>query len=130
MTRKPKFVLPDCLKLPNEKSKDATAASTNVDLHYEQLGIWARWTLERFNRLCRFLNLTPEELASVACIPHSSLARLRRDNHLYVNREKDRSGALVLTLIEASVLDGYSTDLIDDPIPNIAELSSSDAGAN
>jgi hypothetical protein len=118
------FSLPAHLRLPNEQSPWQTPATLQIDLHYCRLRVWERWTYERFVRLAKFLNVTPVELASAACIPHRAIATLKERNHLYLGRVPDRAGALVLTLLEAHVAKHFTTDVIENPFPN---LNSSDS---
>ncbi len=110
------------IRLPNAGSKQATPASLAIDLNYEQKNVWARWTWERFVRLCKLLNLTPEELASVACIPHAALPALERNNHLFNGRRQDRAGALVLTLLEANVAGHLTSDVVLNPFLDLTKL--------
>jgi hypothetical protein len=111
--------------LPNAGSKKATPASLRVDLEYERKNIWGRFTWERFVRLCNLLTLTPEELASVACIPHRALPLFEKNNHLFNGRSPDRSGALVLTLLEAHVAGHLTKDVVENAFPNLAEIPES-----
>jgi hypothetical protein len=105
--------------LPNAGSKKATPASLRVDLEYERKNIWGRWVWERYVRLCNLLKLTPEELASVACVPHRALPLFERNNHLFNGRSPDRSGALVLTLLEAHVAGHLTKDVVENPFPDL-----------
>jgi hypothetical protein len=107
------------LRLPNEGSKIATPATLNVDLRYAQLRIWDRWTWERFTRLCSFLNVTPAELASIACIPHNQLPAFESRNRLMQGVAPNRAAALVLTLLEAHVCAAFTTDIVENPFPNL-----------
>ena len=105
--------------MPNAGSPRATPAWLAVDLSYEEKAIWSRWTHERFVRLCKFLNLTPEELASVACIPHRTLGQLEERNHLYIGHMPNRAGALILTMLEAHVCQHFTDDVVKDVFPNL-----------
>lgn len=112
--------------LPNAGSKKQTPASLRVDLEYERKNIWGRFTWERFVRLCNLLKLTPEELASVACISHRAIPQFERNNHLYNGRSPDRAGALVLTLLELHVAGHLTSDVVPDPFPDLSYLGSGD----
>lgn len=109
------------IRLPNAGSLKQTPASLAMDLHYEQLNVWSRWTHERYCRLCKLLNLTPEELASVACIPHRAIPLLEKNNHLFNSHTPERAGALVLTLLEAHVAGHLTSDVIANPFPNLTK---------
>lgn len=108
------------LALPNAGSKFATPASLKTDLHYEKLGIYQRWTWDRFLRLATFLKITPYELGSLACVTHSQVEVLRNTNRLKLNGPgKNRPGALVLTLLETYCCRMYTKDIIESPFPNL-----------
>lgn len=115
------------IQLPNAGSSGQTPASLRIDLEYERKQIWARWTWQRYVRLCNLLRLTPEELASVACIPHRSLPSFERNNHLYINRAPNRAGALVLTLLEAHCAKHLTNDVVENPFPDLTGNPTSDA---
>lgn len=109
--------------LPNHRSKKQTPASFNIDLHYAKLEIWQRWDFERFVRLAKFLNLTLEELASLACVSHNQLPSLERSNRLWKGPYKDHGCAMVLTMLEAHVCRAYTTDVVSDAFPNLDTLT-------
>lgn len=113
------FKVPRGLRLPNEGSKLQTPATLGIDLHYAQLGIWSRWTWERFSRLCTFLQVTPPELASIACIPHNQLEIFEQRNRVMQGSAPNRAAALVLTLLEAHVATAYTTDVVANPFPDL-----------
>lgn len=119
MARPRKDPLPPELCLPNEHSKCQTPTTLHVDLHYAQLHVWERWDWNRFSRLCAFLQLTPAELASMACIPHRAIDSLKSRNRLFNGQAPDRAGALVLTLIEAHVAGHVTNDVIASPFPSL-----------
>lgn len=100
--------------LPNSSSKHQTLGSRRIDLHYAKLRIPHRWTWARFQALCAFLRVTPEEMASTICLPHSRLAGINQRNCF------PGSAALLLTLIEANVKKGLSTDIIENPIASLS----------
>lgn len=99
--------------LPNRRSSLATPASHLIDGHYADLGIVRRWTWDRYHRLASFLNLTAGELASLVCMPHRHLNTAKMTNRF------SGSTALLLTLLEAKAMKGYSTDIIADPIAKL-----------
>jgi len=107
---------------PNHGSKNATPASLKIDLWYKELNIWERWTWDRYVRLCRFLNLTPEELASVVCIPHSRLPGFAEENHIHAGALPDRAAALLLTMLETQVMGHLTKDVVEKAMPNLNEL--------
>lgn len=63
-------------------------------------------------RLCTFLEMTPHEVASLICWPHSQVQRA------IDNSEFPGPVALLLTLIEAQAMQNYSNDVITNPIPS------------
>lgn len=111
--------IPHELRLPNEGSDFATPSTVNIDLHYADLRIWERWTWERFTRLCTFLNVTPAELASIACIPHNQLGAFQKRNRVMQSGSPNRAAAMVLTLLEAHVASAYTKDVVPMPFPNL-----------
>lgn len=104
-------------KFPNETSSHNTPACLIIEEHYGRLQLSVRWTWERYARLCQFLNMTPWEVASLAMIPHTSIARFREDNRL--NGFGCRSQLLLLTLLEAHVCGQMSGDVIANPFPKL-----------
>lgn len=91
----------------------ATPASHLIDGHYADLGVVRRWTWDRYQRLAAFLNLTEAELASLICMPHGHLPGAKGLNVF------PGPAALLLTLIEAQAMKGYSADIIPDPIAKL-----------
>lgn len=110
------------IRPPNYGSEKATPQSLKIDLHYKELNIWERWTWDRYVRLSRYLNLTPEELASVVCLKHQRLEHFERENHLYSFKLPDRPVALLLTMLEAHVLKHLTTDVVESPMPDLNKL--------
>ena len=108
----------DSLLLPNHGSEHQTPASLRIDLHFAHLKVYERWDWTRFQRLATFLNLTPHELGSIACITHHQVDQFYKTNRLKLGGARDRSGALVLTLIESHCCKAYSQDVIENPFPN------------
>lgn len=98
--------------VPNKGSKLQTPASLNIDLHYAELQVIRRWNWERYHRLAAFLRLTHGELASLICLPHSLLKGIQRRNVF------PGPAALLLTLLEAQVMQAYSKDIIAQPFPS------------
>lgn len=118
--RKIRAKLPDKLRLPNEGSELQTPTTLQIDLHYSRLRVWERWSWERFVRLCNFLNLTPPELASIACIPHNQLKLFQRRNRIMQTHSPNRAAALVLTILEAHCTKAFTKDVIEEPFPNLS----------
>ncbi len=112
----------DSLILPNAGSPHATPASLRCDLHFAHLKAYERWDWARFQRLAVFLNLTVYELGSIACITHHQVELFEKTNRLKLGGARDRSGTLVLTLIEYHMCKAYSTDVIEDPFPKINDF--------
>ncbi len=107
-------------KPPNYGSENATPASLKIDLHYRELHIWERWTWIRYCRLAKFLRLTPEELASIVCVPHSRLARFEQENHLFAYAgAPDRAAALLLTILETQVMGHLTHDVVEKVFPEL-----------
>lgn len=81
--------------LPNAGSNRQTVASKIFDIkHSTNEG----WTWERFIRLASSLTLTPEELASYACMRHSQVPLFQFNNRITgISRAPLE---LILTLIE------------------------------
>lgn len=112
--------------LPNTGSKNQTAASLKIDLHYAKLEIFTRWNYERFLRLAAFLQLTPYELGSLACITHRQVDSFRTTNILSdgFRKAKNYSAALVLTVLEAHACQAFTDDVVKNPFPNLNEVPS------
>lgn len=113
------------IQLPNAGSKLATPASLKIDLHYARLRIWERWDWERFVRLAKFLQITPVELASLACLPHRDLENFQKRNRLFIARRKNVAAALVLTLIEAHCCTAFTKDVLENPFPDLNAMGTS-----
>lgn len=108
MAKYPNFRL-----LPNVGSKIATPASQLIDAHYASIGVTFRWDRERFTRLCNFATYVPSEVASLVGLPHSYLPHFERSNNMPL------SAALLLTILEARLYQGLSTDIIPNPFPSL-----------
>ena len=106
--------------LPNTDSEHTTATTKLLDLHYSNKRIAERWTFERYERLCSVLKLTHYELASLVCMPHVYVAKLREYNRIpgSVNGG-GRAIGMLLTLLEARVLKKTVGDVIKNPFPNL-----------
>ena len=96
----------------NRGSKHRTPRSYTFDLHYADLGVISRWDRDRYYRLCSFLQLTPYELASMICWPHSQV------DSAVANSKFPGPVALLLTLVEAQVMQNYTRDVILNPLPS------------
>lgn len=108
-------------KPPNSFSDQRTPTTILFDTHYAQLRLVERWTWERFARLSSFLTMTPAELASMAGMSHGLLESWKRSNMLPGHGRLPQ--AIILTLLEARVLDQWSTDIIPNPFPNFSSLA-------
>lgn len=91
-----------------------------IDTSYASLNLVPRWNWIRFMRLANFLKLTPWELASLAIIRHEALDSYKRRGALPMMNPAPT--ALILTLIEAQALKGWTDDIIPNPFPNLAGL--------
>ncbi len=106
--------------LPNSGSELTTATSKIIDLHYSNLRIGERWTWDRYQRLCSVLKVTEAELASLVCMPHEMIPRLKENNCLPgLVTGGGRAIGMLLTLLEARILKRLVPDVIEDPFPNL-----------
>lgn len=106
--------------LPNSGSDHTTATTKLLDLHYSNLRIAERWNYERVERLCSVLKITPYELASLVCMPHAYLDKLRDTDRLpAISEGGGRAIGLLLTMIEARILKKLCPDVIENPIPHL-----------
>jgi hypothetical protein len=103
--------------LPNHGSKHQTPSSLYIDSFYAQQLLIERWTWPKFIRLCRFLKMTPYEVASLVMMPHSAVPAFERENILTCYTA--RPVALLLTLLEHQVLGEIAPDTIKNPFPNL-----------
>jgi len=88
--------------------ESSTPGSHMVDIHYKQMGIDKLWTTARVARMCRYLNITEYELASLIMLPHKDMK-----NYL----EKGRFPGIVcwcLTLMELCLLPEKMKDSISN----------------
>lgn len=111
------------LSLPNAGEKTQTPASLKIDLWYEHRNIYRRWDWERFKRLAAFLSVTPYELGSIVCITHKQVDCYREKNRLVDGRSKNRSAALVLTILETFCCKAYTKDVVHDVFPDLNTVS-------
>lgn len=106
--------------LPNADSEFTTATTKIIDIHYSNKRISERWTFERYERLCSFLKLTHYELASLVCMPHLWVAKLKEENRIPCSvTGGGRAVAMLLTLLEARVLKKLVPDVIKNPFLNL-----------
>ena len=103
--------------LPNHESVHQTPASLMIDCHYASLRLVERWSWVRYVRLCKFLNFTPWELASLVMLRHAVIAPYQRTGRLPA--QNARAIAMMLTLIEAHVMAKWTDDTIPDPFPKL-----------
>jgi hypothetical protein len=104
-------------KLKGTKNPEATSASLIIDAHYAKLGLRKLWDAQRVNRLCSFLRMTHEELASLLHLK-GSLFRMQCQSM------KPLSGpvCLLLTILEHR----YMSEYAPDTIPNIFKFTDND----
>ena len=100
------------LKTPNlrgTKNPDATSASLIFEAHYAKLGLQKLWDSKRVNRLCSFLRMTHEELASLLHMRGSVF-------QMQLNSMRPFSGpvCLLLTILEHRYLQDYTKDTISN----------------
>lgn len=108
--------------LPNAGSKGQTPASLAIDVHYLNIMLVERWNWPRFVKLCAFLKLTPCELASIVFFPHRQIPSYETRGFLPLASHHASAVAMHLTLLEAHVMKGATTDLIENPYPNLATV--------
>lgn len=119
---KPTWLSTNKISLPNAGEKTQTPSTLRIDLHYEMLGIYRRWNWERFSRLAAFLNVTPYELGSTACITHKQVTAFKEKNRLLLAaRVPHRAAALLLTVIEWNACKEFTNDVIANPFPNLTK---------
>jgi hypothetical protein len=106
--------------LPNGNSPGRTPSSVIIDVHYAKLLLVERWTFDRYKRLCKYLSMTPCEVASLALMPHSDVSVFEQTNQLHPQRA--RPIAMLLTLLEAHVAGKFFHDVIDNPFPDLNKL--------
>lgn len=68
--------------------------------HYKQLGLNQRWTMQRFNRLCRLMNCLPEELAAICCVSITALVAAGKNDS-----EFSLCASLHFAMIESFVIE-------------------------
>ncbi len=95
---------------PNMESNETTSTSLFFDIHYAESGVISRWTPDRYKRLCVFLSLTESELASLICLPHSTMRK-------YMSQQQFAGPCcLLLTIIEHR-FKAHHGDTIKEPLP-------------
>ena len=108
---------------PNFGSKNATPGSRLIDLHYQRLFIYERWTWERFDRLAAALKITPYELASIVGLPHKCVAKWEYKTQMPLSQHNGGLGvALCLTVLEAHILAAFTEDIIKNPYPDLTKV--------
>lgn len=107
----------------NSGSIHQTTASLLIDLHYENLQLINRWNWVRFARLCNFMQLTPYELGSLVLMRHDVVDQYRNQGTTYLIHGS-RATVLLLTLIEAYMMKGWTDDIVENPLPSLAGLPS------
>lgn len=111
------------MDMPNLSSSSQTPASLMIDIHYARLGLAHRWTWARFTRLCRVINVTTSELASLVLMPHAWISRYKARKVLPGHEGVRRPIAMLLTILEAHVLSEVSSDIIKNPFPDLNNLN-------
>lgn len=96
-------------KLLGTKNPEATSASLIIDAHYARLGLRKLWGPQRVQRLCSFLRMTHEELASLLHMKGSVFK-------MQLTSMKPFSGpvCLLLTVLEHRYLKDYAPDTISN----------------
>lgn len=76
----------------------ASERTERLRLHYRRLGLDQGWRSDRYNRLCRMIGCTVDELAALCCVTDKRMNLWLRDNSIppYV--------ALTLACIESAWL--------------------------
>jgi hypothetical protein len=103
--------------VPNRRSPKATQLSLKIDLWYQELHLYERWTWDRYVKLATAMSLTPEELESLIGVPHSYLGRYRK-----YGKVLDKPAALVLTMLEAHFFRDILKDVIEHPFPDLNKI--------
>lgn len=105
-------------QLPNVGSTHSTPTTQLLDCHWSTMSLVRRWDWVRFVRLANFLQMTPWELASLAMIKHAALEGYKRRGVLPV--QNPSATALLLTLLEAQAMKGWTADIIVNPWPSLS----------
>jgi hypothetical protein len=105
-------------QMPNVNSARKTPVSVAIDGRYCALLLNERWNWGRFVRLCQFVEMTPEEVASIVMMPHRWLRDYEK-NHTLPDTEASRPIALLLTILENHWMGKMCSDVISDPFPEI-----------
>jgi hypothetical protein len=102
--------------LPNGREHQ-TPASLYIDSWYSKIEIVERWSWERYVQLCNTLRMTPFEMASLVCMPHTAVVKFEANNCL--PPEGRRPIALLLTLVEAHFLSELVPDVVKEIFPDL-----------
>ena len=96
-------------RLKGITNPDATSASLIIDAHYAKLGLQKLWDAKRVHRLCSFLRMTHEELASLLHMKGSVFK-------MQLKSMRPFSGpiCLLLTILEHRYLKDYAPDTISN----------------
>jgi len=78
---------------------EGQAIAAQVRLRYRRAGVLSGWSRERFNRLCRLLNLTQVEMGAMCAISPQEVARGIKYNRF------TPPVSLHLSIIEAAFLE-------------------------
>lgn len=113
-----RLVAPYIPGLPNAGSKHRTPASVAIDGHYAGLLLVERWNWGRFVQLCKFISMTPHEVASIVMMPHRWIP-MYEERKTLPDIDGRRPVALLLTLFEAHVMGAMTSDVIRNPFPKL-----------
>jgi DNA-binding transcriptional regulator YiaG len=91
----------------------STPASTAIDLHYGRINLVKRWKRDRIERLCGYLKLSQNELASLMAVPHATFQKYT------VAGRFPPPVCLLLTIMEGKYLNGIAPDVI----PNVFDFN-------
>ena len=96
-------------QLKSTKNPEATSASLIIEAHYAKLGLQKLWDAKRVYRLCSFLRMTHEELASLLHMKGSVF-------QMQLKSTKPFSGpvCLLLTILEHRYLKDYAPNTISN----------------
>lgn len=108
--------------LPNPGSEGQTPASLAIDIHYMNLLLVERWNWDRYLKLCLFLKMTEYEVASLVRLPHKCIERYRETCLLPMRGGFCESVALTLTILEAYLMKGLTSDIVENIFPNLNSI--------
>ena len=93
------------------------------DMHWYTMDLEHPWTWDRFARLCNFMQFTPYELASLVRLPHGKLSMWKEQNQIGRDPASAASASTVLlTIVEHTVMKGWTKDVIANPFPNMDSI--------